>query len=254
MVGAHHRHLFKLLEKAATTPNQRIIVNIAPRHGKACGHDTAVLTTKGWKKHGDLVPGDMVFHPSGKAIAVVRTFDEIDMDMEVETTSGEIIVCHSNHEWTVRDVVTDQIKTVETKWFVAAATTGPRVGQQKKLWFGSKGNRGARCHYQLPEVSTIEYEAQEVALNPYALGVWLGDGTQGDGLFCMGAEDMDQVLPAMGYNATRRYAHTTTGVNYARMELPFKYALKSVGVLNKKHIPEAYLRNTISTIINADTR
>lgn len=40
MVGAHHRHLFKLLEKAATTPNQRIIVNIAPRHGKseACSY------------------------------------------------------------------------------------------------------------------------------------------------------------------------------------------------------------------------
>jgi hypothetical protein len=40
IVGAHHRHLFKLLERAANTPNQRIIVNIAPRHGmsEACSY------------------------------------------------------------------------------------------------------------------------------------------------------------------------------------------------------------------------
>jgi predicted phage terminase large subunit-like protein len=39
-VGAHHRRLFKLLERAANTPNQRIIVNIAPRFGKseACSY------------------------------------------------------------------------------------------------------------------------------------------------------------------------------------------------------------------------
>lgn len=40
LVGAHHRALFKLLERAANTPNQRIIVNIAPRMGKseACSY------------------------------------------------------------------------------------------------------------------------------------------------------------------------------------------------------------------------
>jgi predicted phage terminase large subunit-like protein len=35
LIGKHHKHIFRLLERAATQPNQRIIINIAPRHSKS---------------------------------------------------------------------------------------------------------------------------------------------------------------------------------------------------------------------------
>lgn len=62
-VGAHHKHIFKLLEKAANTPNQRIIINIAPRHSKS--------ETCSW-----LFPAWFLgHHPDKKVIMATHTAD-----------------------------------------------------------------------------------------------------------------------------------------------------------------------------------
>ena len=40
----------------------RLLVTVPPGFMKACSHDTSVLTTAGWKKHGQLAVGDFVLH------------------------------------------------------------------------------------------------------------------------------------------------------------------------------------------------
>lgn len=63
LIGAHHRHIFKLLERAANTPNQRIIINIAPRHSKS--------ETCSW-----LFPAWFLgHHPDKKIIMATHTAD-----------------------------------------------------------------------------------------------------------------------------------------------------------------------------------
>lgn len=152
-VGAHHRHLAKLLTDVEKGTIDRICVNIAPRHGKLLAHSTPVLTTNGWKTHGDLQVGDFVFHPSGEPVEVLAVSDEDKADWIVETSDGEKILCHANHEWAVEDVANKRHLVVETKWFTELAVTGPNAGNPRKLTSGKMGKRGGRYRYQLPAVS-----------------------------------------------------------------------------------------------------
>src|ERR1043166_5692218 len=45
---------------------KKMMILLPPQHGKECAHSTPVLTTKGFKKHGDLIVGDYVFGRDGK--------------------------------------------------------------------------------------------------------------------------------------------------------------------------------------------
>ena len=44
----------------------KLLVNIPPGCTKAALTDEPVMTTHGWKSHGDLLPGDFVFGPDGQ--------------------------------------------------------------------------------------------------------------------------------------------------------------------------------------------
>jgi predicted phage terminase large subunit-like protein len=246
-VGEHHKKLAQIFEDIANGKKKRVIVNIAPRHGKQCAHSTPVLTTKGWTTHGELKVGDEVFHPSGRPVPVIALSEDSTAEYEVVTSSGDVIKCHANHEWTVVDRPNKKTKTVETKWFLENSKSGPTAGTPRKLMYGDKGKRGSRYHYQLPDVGTLQFDEQELNIDPYLLGVWLGDGKADAAQFCMSKEDMDEILPTLTqYRIQRRYIHATTQVHYVLFELAFRHDLKKLGVFNNKHIPKEYMYSSVS--------
>ena len=69
---------------------KRLVINIPPRMGKACENNTLVMTTAGWKRHGDLVPGDFVFHPSGVPVKVLAINEDVPTDVRVEFFDGRV--------------------------------------------------------------------------------------------------------------------------------------------------------------------
>ena len=255
-VGAHHRYMAKLFKDVASGKKKRIIVNLGPRHGKQLAHSTPVLTTVGWKTHGELRVGDEVFHPNGFPVRVVALSDETMATMELETTDGEALKCHENHEWLVRDSTTRTEKVVETKWFLQPAVTGPRAGQQKKLWYGTRGARGSSCHYQLPFVEALQFDHVPLLLDPYVLGVWLGDGTAGKPAVTMGTEDLAEVMggfEAVGLVQSTLCVHSGTGVPTAYFSGPrpnvageLTRSLQALGIYKTKRIPEHYLRSSVA--------
>jgi len=93
-----HREWLRLFE------DNRYVSLLAPRgHGKLLADSTPILTTNGWKTHGELIPGNFVYGPSGKPIQVIATSERTYADYLVETRDKEIIRCHGNHEWCVYD-------------------------------------------------------------------------------------------------------------------------------------------------------
>lgn len=76
-------------------------ISLPPRVGKAIAHGTPVLTSKGWKKHGDLRVGDEVVSPNGKFVKVLCVHPECNMEYKVQFSNGESIYCHGEHEWCV---------------------------------------------------------------------------------------------------------------------------------------------------------
>lgn len=131
----------------------RSVLMVTPtRYGKLCHDDTPVLTTKGWKKHGDLEPGDVIFHPSGKPTVVVSKTPKMDVNYKVVFDNGEEIYTHANHEWQV----------------YLGKSKVPRIVETKEL-DGVKKNA-----YFVDTTEPCKFITNDQPFDPYLFGCWLG--------------------------------------------------------------------------------
>lgn len=142
-------------------------ISLPPGTGKLLADDTPVLTTNGWKNHGDLVVGDYVYGLDGQPKMVQHIFPKDKADCLVTFTNGEQIQCHENHEWVVYDRKRQCERILETKELF-----------KFKIDCGIPGKRGHRYLYQLPKREPFAGERKELPVDPYILGAWLGDGTE----------------------------------------------------------------------------
>lgn len=243
-VGGHHRIIGDVFKDVVEGRERRVIINIAPRMGKQLSHDTPVLTTQGWKTHGTLVPGDYVFHPSGKPVRVLGLSHDSPSDVRVEFFDGSVFWCHENHEWTLWNMSRKRYETVETGAFLR-----PRKGR----WGATEGKykqvlSGGRALHCLPAVSALRFPAQELPLHPYVLGAWLGDGSTAKPCFSHSTDDqpyIDKII-GCGLQPSARWVHATTGVvttSFGRTGLT--PALRALGIYNNKRIPRQYLHSSI---------
>ena len=203
----------------------RLILSLPPQEGKLIAHDTLVPTPTGFKRHGDLQVGDEVYHPSGRSIMVVALSEDADATMQVTTSDGGSIVCHERHEWTVRPRTNGKWQTLETQDLA-----------KRDVHTGPMGKRGSRYSFQLPFTDAIEGTPTDLPMDPYTLGVWLGDGTSSKAAITHRADDIYD-LP---YQVSSRHIHPTTGVITTYYKGMWN-DLKSLGVTGNKHIPEMYL-------------
>lgn len=234
VVGPHHKHLSKLLVELAAGEKDRITVSIAPRMGKLCADDTPIFTPDGWRRHGDLRVGDYVFHPSGVPVRVLAVSPKAPANMRVQLSTGDVIYCHEAHEWTVKQAGAAGWRTMETQQLMSRALRS------------EKGRR----NYGLPLVHTFQTPDIPLPMDPYMLGVWLGDGSKGYGRIYVAPAGRPVVaeVVARGYTVSAEHVHATTGVSTVVFG-GAKYhggrlsqELTSLDLKNDKHIPEIFLR------------
>ena len=97
-----HRNYYSVLDKFAKKQIQNLIIQAPPQHGKALQVDTPVLTTKGWKRHGDLQVGDYVFGDDGLPKRVEWNSGEYDWPTMSVNFEGETrFIAAKEHEWKV---------------------------------------------------------------------------------------------------------------------------------------------------------
>ena len=218
-----------------------LFISQPPRTGKALANDTPILTRKGWKKHGDIVVGDEVVGLQGQFKKVIAVHPKCQLDVLVEFTNGEKIQCHENHEWQVIDRRDSHnfpsYKTIETRYL---------EGHTDNSHLISEGHRGHRYTFMMPSHQSIIGEEKELPLDPYTLGVWLGDGTNTMPTICGDKKDyaIMQSIVDNGHEIRWQTKHKTTGVMYYGFD--FRKALQSMGMCHSrertpKHIPEEYL-------------
>ena len=217
-------------------------MSFPPGTGKALANETPVLTRNGWKRHGDLEVGDEVVGLDGAWKKVLAVHPKCMLDRQITFSNGEKIVCHKNHEWRIYNrgmapLLREQ--TVETSYI-----------ESRKLFTGGGENgdrvRGHRYNIQLPYVPPIIGDKKELPLDPYTLGVWLGDGVGTAPTICCAPADravIDRVI-ANGNKVRWQTVHKTTGVLYFGFD--FQKKLKSLGMCSTTHrlpkrIPEEYL-------------
>jgi phosphate starvation-inducible protein PhoH and related proteins len=141
-------------------------IEVAPlafMRGRAQPVDRRVLTPTGWHAIGELRVGDLVVGSDGRPTPVLGTFPQGRRPVfRVHAQDGASTLCCAEHLWTVR--------TPEDR----------RRGLQRTVQTDEMIGRLRRCHqhrFELPLVAApVEFEPREVELDPYALGLLLGDG------------------------------------------------------------------------------
>jgi phosphate starvation-inducible protein PhoH and related proteins len=138
------------------------VAPLAYMRGRAQPVDTPVATPDGFRPIGSLQVGDLVVGRNGLPTPVLGVHPQGVKDVfRVATQDGASTLACGEHLWTVRtpeDKRDGMQRTVETK---------EMVGNLR---------RGDVRRYELPLVEPVEFVPQEVPMDPYALGLLLGDG------------------------------------------------------------------------------
>ena len=199
-----------------------LIVNEPPRHYKALEIATPVLTTRGWVRHGELLVGDYVFAPDGKPVRVTHVHPIHDHEsMSVEFTTGEEIIASTLHEWLIE---VDRGRRVK----------GKKVGREPLLIETQDIMKGYNRRSPLIRLAApLDMPDKDLPLDPYILGIWLGDGSKDFGLITVGDEDLGYFSQFGSVRkCTSAWAVTINGLRRKTREL---------GVYRNKHIPDMYM-------------
>jgi predicted phage terminase large subunit-like protein len=202
-----------------------LAVFMPPQEGKLVADDTPVPTPSGWARHGDLRPGDTVFHPSGRPVRVTAISEPAQATLRVRTSDhGELLV-HPRHEWLVYDRSHRQWRRMETQQIARRHLEAVHNGKRHYV-------------FQLPHSHPLELPDAVLPVDPRTLGLWLGDGSSTKAAITH--HPADRYLTA--YPESARCVHHGTGIITTYYRGGMKADLRAAGVLGNKHIPPAYLR------------
>jgi phosphate starvation-inducible protein PhoH and related proteins len=226
------------------------IIEVAPlgyMRGRAQPIQTEVLTPSGFQAIGDLEVGDYVVGSDGRPTKVIGVYPQGFKEIyRVYAQDGSSTLASGDHLWSVY--------TRRDRRRGKAA----RVLATKEMI----GNlRAAHYHrYELPLLSEpVEFEPQEVPIDPYALGLLLGDGcvsTRTSPSFTTAdpelVEELKRVIPGL---AVRR----KTAIDYilvredgncgdTTVKNPITGAMRELGLAGAKSetkfVPRKYLFNS----------
>lgn len=196
--------------------------------GKALEDSTPVLTTEGWKRHGDLNPGMYVYGRDGKPKRILAVTGSTEQDLfDVTFPEGRVLRASSGHLWSGRRRMhpkgdtsrwEDREMTLTTAEIAKIAKTKANVMRPFTVW----GH------------APVELQKADLPIDPYILGFWLGDGRSRDGIIAKGAVDRDHLL-TLGHEVKSREGMCAVLVDGLTRDL------RLAGLKDNKHIPEVYL-------------
>lgn len=215
----------------------RIILCTPSQYGKALADDTPVLTRHGWKKHGDLVVGDEVIGLNGEWVKVLAVSPKCDMDRIITLQNGDEFTCHHNHEWIYTYSCRGK-KEVRAK----------SVLEMEQM--GVKHNDG-HAKFVIPRHQMLVGDDKYLAVPPYVMGVWLGDGSTTKGQICACRDDIAVLDKCREYYPDgAEWVHKNTGV-ITRSFIGLANDLTAYNMCFQrkdtptKHIPDEYLTASV---------
>lgn len=259
---------------AAASPADIVIYGGGAGAGKMLALDTPVPTPSGWTTMGDLEAGDAVFDEAGRPCTVVRAHP-IDMSpiaYRMRFDDGSEVTACADHLWLTldaRDLAAltrrDPEHRARRREKRGSRATGNRseaftaavTARNKRLRPPTKpppaGSvrstadiaatltvRGGRRNHAIPVADPLQTSEAQVPVDPYVLGLWLGDGHSHEGTITTADHEVVEALRRAGYEVrkwpSQRYAYGVGGLTGQ---------LRPLGVLRNKHVPATYLRGSM---------
>lgn len=213
----------------AIRDHPRVAVRAGHKVSKDLANDTPVLTPRGWTTHGALRVGDEVFAPDGTRTRIVSTTRHRARPMmRVYFEDGSHIDASETHDWVVR---TRELRKSRCAPRPAVKMTTRELFESQRV---PNGPGRSICNFTVDLPAPLQMDdAKGLPIDPYLLGLWLGDGAAKQAVFT-GIDGLEQAFASAGYEVTPLRARPSF---YVKGLLP---DLRHAGVLGNKHVPDAY--------------
>ncbi|MEV5592432.1 PhoH family protein [Streptomyces sp. NPDC052496] len=223
------------------------VAPLAYMRGRAQPTFTNVLTPDGWRPIGDLQVGDLVIGSNGEPTPVLGVYPQGEKDIyRVTAQDGSWTLCCGEHLWTVR---TASDKRRDKPW---------RVLETKEMIGNLRAAHARR--YELPLLTApVCFPERAVPMDPYALGLLLGDGCLTGSTTPSYATDDPELAVALEAALPGVTLRRKSSVDYVlnrvkapgdvvTLENPVTGALRALDLLGtrsySKFVPDDYLQNS----------
>lgn len=208
-----HRKPFKHQEEAIIKllENNKFILADSMGLGKFLKNDTLIYTDLGVKKMGEIVVGDKVIGSNGKPCNVIGVYPQGKKETyKITFNDGYSIIAGDEHLWSVTSASygKNSNKNVIKKYLILSTKQMYEGGKIKIKGRGHNINKDYEVEtyykspngnnkWQIPIVKPIEfYNNVELPIDPYLLGLGLGDGSfKGKNIkFSLHKDDYDELF------------------------------------------------------------
>jgi len=188
---------------------------IEVRDYKGLPLETKLLTPDGWTTMGEVVVGDTLYDKDGNETIVTGKSKVKYKDCyRILFDDTSEVECDDEHIWLLSNGKEVQIKDLKIKDNIDTA-------------------------------KVVKYDNKPLPIDPYVLGVWLGDGRNRCGEICGNDEFIFEEIQRRGYKigkdisggGKRCPSHTIISLTTE---------LRKLGLLNNKHIPNIYKKSSFT--------
>lgn len=224
---------------------RRGAVDLIGARAKALKYGSKVFTPQGFKVIEDIEVGDVICHPVYGRTTVTATHDYNTDIFRVTFRDGDYVDCCGDHLWEV----------YKRYPYAPLKDKTPEIKSTKELINNLIIGNKQEYKWDVKLTQPVDFEKQPVAIDPYILGLILGDGTIHHTIkIHMGVQDQPELLS---------YVEKTYGnkvkLDYQRDDL---YTYRINGLISKikdmglyktnchtKFIPKEYIYNCKETRI-----
>ena len=227
--------------------------------GLALELNTPIPTPTGWTNMGAVQVGDTIYAADGTHTKV--TFkSEIYTDhkcYKVVFSDGTEVIADENHRWQV-----SSLKAFNQKGFYPNSGRIPKDSDYATTNvvntaflaenFRNKEKTNTKNNFFIPVTKPLVGEDKDIILDPYLLGLWLGDGNKASGQLTSQNSDLaelEQILKSKGitFEVSPQLKNTSTIKIEPQEGIKLYSKLNQLGLINNKHIPLNYLRASKET-------
>jgi phage terminase large subunit-like protein len=212
---------------------------------------------------GDVREGDELFDELGRPCRVMYATD-VQLGRPcyvVRFDDGTEIVADADHRW-----VTWDHRYRKAQGRAVCPQSGPAIRTTVEIRATLMADHGRERNHSIPVARPLVLPDQALPIDPYALGVWLGDGSSATGEVTVHDDDAAEVLSALAGagiapSGPPRRQHGASCMTYPVGGKPFRRdaatgrmvengsfhsQLRALGLLKNKHVPAPYLRGSIA--------
>lgn len=212
--------------------------------GKAQPLYSNILTPKGWVRMGDIQIGQEICAPNGTTTTVIGIFPQGEQDIyEITLDDKTTARCTLDHLW----------ETFSGKGDLSEILTVKEMMER-----GLKKSGGGR-RFRLPKISPTKFEKKSLDVDPYLMGLLLGDGSFVQNKVSISSSDEEvlnevrkicerdyndlEIVHARNYDYRFRKKKKGSKKNKLHKQL-IDYGLEG-RYSYEKHIPEDYLYSSV---------